>query len=204
MFRLITELTRAYRGTLSVVLLAMLVESLMTLAAPWPLKIILDNVVGNHRLPDFLDSRLGSSIGQVMGEGKLEIAAFAALAMVVIAIVGSVASYVENYYTENMGQWVAHDLRVRAHDHLQRLSLAYYDSHQTGAVISTLTNDIQTIQNFASRINGWHRCRPPYDPRNTGADVPAKLGYCSYCGGSYSVSGVLHIPIQTCHQKRNA
>jgi subfamily B ATP-binding cassette protein MsbA len=49
-----------------------------------------------------------------------------------------------------VGQWVAHDLRMRTYQHLQRLSLAYYDSHQTGVLLSTITDDIQTIQSFAS------------------------------------------------------
>ncbi|MGB7949103.1 MAG: ABC transporter ATP-binding protein, partial [Candidatus Binatia bacterium] len=58
--------------------------------------------------------------------------------------------YIDNYYTESVGQWVAHDLRMRVYDHLQHLSLGYYDSHQTGALLSTITDDIKTIQGFAS------------------------------------------------------
>jgi len=80
----------------------------------------------------------------------MKIAAVAALGAVLIAIIGSVASYIDNYYTESVGQWVAHDLRMRTYHHLQRLSLAYYDSHQTGQLLSTITDDIQTIQSFAS------------------------------------------------------
>jgi ABC-type transport system involved in Fe-S cluster assembly fused permease/ATPase subunit len=44
MSRLIRELIRPYRGTLLVIFIAMMVETLMSLAGPWPLKIILDNV----------------------------------------------------------------------------------------------------------------------------------------------------------------
>jgi len=44
MLRFIAGLVRPYRGTLLIILLAMMVETLMSLAAPWPLKIILDNV----------------------------------------------------------------------------------------------------------------------------------------------------------------
>ncbi len=51
MMSLIRELLRPYRGSLIIILLAMLVQSTMTLAAPWPLKVILDNVVGDHK-PD--------------------------------------------------------------------------------------------------------------------------------------------------------
>ena len=121
----------------------------MSLAGPWPLKIILDNVVGAHHLPKWFDDFLGSATAG-LGPGKMKIAAVAALGAVLIAIIGSVASYIDNYYTESVGQWVAHDLRMRTYHHLQRLSLAYYDSHQTGQLLSTITDDIQTIQSFAS------------------------------------------------------
>jgi ABC-type multidrug transport system fused ATPase/permease subunit len=150
MMRLIRELIRPHRGTLAIILIAMFIETLMGLAAPWPIKVILDNVVASHHLPPFLQPLLDSSFGATLGHGKLEIAAFAALATVLIAVIGSLASYVDSYYTESVGQWVAHSLRMRTYEHLQRLSLSYYDSHQTGALLSTITNDIQTIQNFAS------------------------------------------------------
>src|SRR6516164_6514306 len=39
---------------------------------------------------------------------------------------------------------------MRMFHHLQRLSLGYYTSHQTGTLLSTITTDIQTIQGFAS------------------------------------------------------
>jgi subfamily B ATP-binding cassette protein MsbA len=45
---------------------------------------------------------------------------------------------------------VANDLRLRTYHHLQRLSLGYYDTHQTGNLLSTMTTDIQTLQGFAS------------------------------------------------------
>ncbi len=74
----------------------------------------------------------------------------AAIAVVVIASLGAIASYIANYYTESVGQWVANDLRMRTYHHLQRLSLSYYDQQRTGALLSTITSDVQTIQDFAS------------------------------------------------------
>ena len=55
MLRLIRELIRPYRFKLFIILLAMLVETAMSLASPWPLKVIIDNVVGSHKLPHGLD-----------------------------------------------------------------------------------------------------------------------------------------------------
>ncbi len=147
MWRLIRELIRPYRGSLLVILLAMLVETAMSLAAPWPLKIIIDNVVGHHRLAPWLDHLFRPMLE---GGQKMQVAALAALASLLIAVLGAVASYIDNYYTESVGQWVAHDLRMRTYHHLQRLSLGYYNTHQTGTLLSTITSDIQTIQGFAS------------------------------------------------------
>jgi ABC-type multidrug transport system fused ATPase/permease subunit len=144
---LLRTLIRPYRINLFFILCAMLVQTLMSLAAPWPLKIVLDNVVGSHKLPSWLDNVLKPVLA---GSSKMQIAAAAAVMVVVIALVGALASYIANYYTESVGQWVANDLRMRTHHHLERLSLGYFDSHQTGALLSTITTDIQTIQGFAS------------------------------------------------------
>jgi ABC-type multidrug transport system fused ATPase/permease subunit len=138
---------RPYRGTLIVILLAMLVQTAMSVAGPWPLKIILDNVVGTHKLAPWLDDLLRPILS---GGSKMQIAAAAAIAAVVIAVLGAGASYIANYYTTSVGQWVANDLRLRTYHHLQQLSLSYYDSHQTGTLLSTITSDVQTIQSFAS------------------------------------------------------
>ncbi len=136
-----------YFGTLAIVLFAMLIETAMNLASPWPLKVILDNVVGHHKLPTALENVLGSASGH---DNPALLAAVAAVTFVVIAIVGAAASYVANYYTESVAQWVASDLRMRVFAHLERLSLSYYDTHQTSTMLSTLTDDVLTIQEFAS------------------------------------------------------
>ena len=147
MFHLIWDLLRPYRGSLVVIVLAMLLQMAASVATPWPLKIILDNVVGEHKLPHSLDDFLRPFMS---GGTKMEIAAAAAIALVIIAIVGAVASYIASYYTTSVGQWVANDLRLRTYDHLQQLSLNYYNTHDMGTLLSTITADVQTIQNFAS------------------------------------------------------
>jgi subfamily B ATP-binding cassette protein MsbA len=147
MLRFIGGLVRPYKGTLIIILLAMLVETLMSLAAPWPLKIILDNVVGDRKMSPWLHDLLRPMLEH---GNRLHIALIAACLYVFISALGALASYIDNYYTESAGQWVAHDLRMRLYNHLQRLSLAYYDTHQTGPILSTITSDISTIQGFAS------------------------------------------------------
>jgi len=144
---LIRSLIRPYRGTLLVILIAMLVQTAMSVAGPWPLKIILDNVVGTHKLSPEMTHLLGPLL---RGEGKMKIAEAAAIAAVLIALIGAAMSYIANYYTTSVGQWVANDLRLKTYHHLQQLSLKYYDTHETGTLLSTVTADVQTIQGFAS------------------------------------------------------
>lgn len=144
--RLVRELLGPYHRWLALILAMMLVETAMSVASPWPLKIILDNVVGDHKPAAWLDSLRFLDLG---GD-KMELAAVAGAAVVVIALLGAVASYIDSYYTESVSQWVAHDLRMRVYDHLHRLSLGYYDTHQSGPILSTLTADVKTIQGFAS------------------------------------------------------
>jgi ABC-type multidrug transport system fused ATPase/permease subunit len=93
--RLVRELLHPYRGWLLIILLAMLVETAMSLAAPWPLKVILDNVVGTHKAPEWLDAVRSS----LLGENKMALAAVAGIATVLIAALGAVAPYIDNYYS---------------------------------------------------------------------------------------------------------
>ena len=147
MMPLIRELLQPYHKTLGLMLVAMILQSLMTLAAPWPLKIVIDNVVVGRKLaPWFSDI-----VGPLLAHGhRAHLAEFAGIAVVVIAMFNAVASYLTNYLTESVGQWVANDLRMRTYHHLQYLSLRYYDTHQSGILLSTITADVLTIQNFAS------------------------------------------------------
>ena len=147
MMVLIRELLRPYRGSLAIILAAMVVQSTATLAAPWPLKIVLDNVILGRKLNPWMARWLNP----MLAHGHREhLAMVAAIAVILIAVLNALASYLANYFTESVGQWVANDLRMRTYHHLQYLSLRYYDTHQSGVLLSTITADVLTIQNFAS------------------------------------------------------
>ena len=115
-----------------------------------PLKIVIDYAVGgNHAAPAWMARLLGSALAN---DGRA-LAAMAAFSMVLIAALGGIASYVDNYYTESVGQWVANDLRMRVFDHLERLSFTYYDTHQTG-LLSARDRDVARC-GTSSRRTRW-------------------------------------------------
>src|SRR5580704_2854944 len=123
MSRLVIDLMRPYRRWLAIVFLVMLVEIGTSLAAPWPLKLVIDDALGSHHLPHWLEWAHDCGFGK----HTLGVALFAGVATLAIAVVGAIASYIDNYYTTSVGQWVANDLRLRVYAHLHRLSLRYYD-----------------------------------------------------------------------------
>src|SRR5215471_21672828 len=51
---LVLQLIRPYKAGLIIVFAAMLVETAMSLAAPWPLKVVIDSVLSGHKLPEWL------------------------------------------------------------------------------------------------------------------------------------------------------
>jgi len=146
MASLVLDLARPYRAWLGVILGTMLLETLAGVAAPWPLKVVIDYAIGHRTTPGWVTGLLGAAAAS----DPRAIAITAAAAMVLIAIVTGVASYVDSYYTESVGQWVANDLRLRIFDHLESLSLRYYDTHETGTLLSTMTDDVARVQDFVS------------------------------------------------------
>ncbi|MGO9036624.1 MAG: ABC transporter ATP-binding protein [Steroidobacteraceae bacterium] len=146
MTRMVLDLIRPYRGWLIIVFAAMIIEIAMSLAAPWPLKLVLDDALQHHKLPEWLAWAHNHGIER----STLGVAVFAGISTLVIAIIAAIASYIDNYYTTSIGQWVANDLRVRMYEHLHRLSLRFYDTAKTGTLMSTITGDVSTVQSFAS------------------------------------------------------
>lgn len=145
--RLIRELIRPYAWPVAGIFAVLVVQIAMSLAAPWPLKIVLDSVVGDRPLPPWLHGLLQPMLG---GEGRMHVAGLAAIMLVVIAVIAAVATYIANYLTETVGQRIGNDLRTRAYHHIQQLSLNFFDTHRVGPILSTLTDDVDTIQDFAS------------------------------------------------------
>jgi ATP-binding cassette subfamily B protein len=136
----VVALLRPHWKGLTVALLAVLGETLTDVLQPWPIKIVVDNVLQSKKLPWWLDGLLGSG-----RYGTLNVAVAAVL---VIAVVGAVSAYAEKYQTTSVSQWVAHDLRLALFQQLQRLSLAEHNESHRGDLITRVTRDIDTVQDF--------------------------------------------------------
>ncbi len=139
------EILRPHAKALTLGTLAAIGESIANLLDPWPLKIVLDNVL---RSKPATQGWLNKLIFAHTGGNKLSIVGLAAIAVLVIALVGALCSYAEKLLTTRVSQWVIHDLRQTLYFHIQRLSLAYHDRKNTGDLISRVVTDIDAIQSF--------------------------------------------------------
>jgi subfamily B ATP-binding cassette protein MsbA len=96
---------------------------------PWPLKYVIDHLFDGN---------------------PFAVIRMAVMGVAAIAVGAAASSCLQNYLTTTVGQQVMHDLRLVLYHHIHRLSLAEHDETRTGDLISRVTSDIQTIQDFVT------------------------------------------------------
>src|SRR3984893_13798011 len=140
----IIDLVRPHWKALTVALIAVLGETLTDILEPWPIKIVVDNILQAKPIRGWL----GSAVLGLFGDNTYSVINFAVAAVATIAIVGAFSSYFEKYLTTSVSQWVGHDLRRTLYHHIQRLSLAEHDQTRSGDMITRVTSDIESVQDF--------------------------------------------------------
>ncbi len=120
---------------------ATIVVALAELAAPWPLKVVLDRLLGDRPTPFELTSPNWTLLAVV------------AAAAIGIAIVQALSDYASTLWLKQAGEAIVHDLRVATYNHLQRLSLSYHDARHKGDLVQRITADVNAVgQIFAESL----------------------------------------------------
>ena len=140
----ISTLLRPHYLTLATGLLVVAGGSVADLLQPWPIKLVIDTVIKGEGAKGWANQWIVS----VMGDDRLAILRFAAVAALLIAILGAICSYFQKSITMTVGQKVTHELRRTLYSQIQRLSLAFHDEKRTGDLISRVTSDIDSVQSF--------------------------------------------------------
>src|SRR5215813_11236269 len=89
----IASLLRPHRKALAFGLVAVIGEGIANLLEPWPLKIVLDNVLRDKRTGGWLNN----FISHVTGNDKYGILEFAAVSVLVIALFDAMCTYAEKF-----------------------------------------------------------------------------------------------------------
>ena len=132
-----------YRALFLLAVLQVVAIGVLELAKPWPLKLVVDNVLGGQRVGWATLDALGTA-------GLLGIACI--LLVVAYGLLGAL-SVTSNYTTISVGQRMVDDFRSELYAHLQRLSLAFHSRRSVGDLLYRLTADTLAIQTLT--MNGF-------------------------------------------------
>jgi len=127
-----------YRGSLSLASGLILVETLIDLARPWPLKLAVDNAIGGQPLGG------GLAVLNQLGPGGL--AAVAVAAGIGLVGVGALVGYLITYLTSATAERVGADLREAVFGRMLGLGLPFHDRHRSGDLVTRLTGDVARVE----------------------------------------------------------
>ena len=86
-------------------------------------------------------------LNDVFIKTDVKMLAIVPVALVLLYLFKGIFRYIQAYLMGYVGQRVIMDIRNRMYEHYQRLSLDYFATNQTGAMMSRITNDIIAMQN---------------------------------------------------------
>lgn len=130
-----------YSVRLALTLLTMLGVASLDLAAPWPLKFIVDNVIGGKPFTD----PISQAAIRVVGDDPRLLTALLGLLLILIAALGGLFSFTYEYLQGMIKARTTFRLRSDAFAHLQTLSLQFHDRSRTGEAITRVNNDAGLI-----------------------------------------------------------
>jgi ABC-type multidrug transport system fused ATPase/permease subunit len=105
-------------------------SSLAGLLTPWPLKILVDNVLGRSPLPGVLAGPLAG-----IADDRLALLVVAVLGGLLVTLATSGLQVISNYIHTKLEQSIVLDFRRDLFEHAQRLSVAYTDQVSTGRLM---------------------------------------------------------------------
>ncbi len=118
----------------------------LSLLKPWPLAVIVDSVLGNHPLPGWIASTLGSAT-------KETLIATLAIAVLVLHLGQSAISSAQNFVAIQIGLSGLRRVRVEVFACLQRLSLRFHQGSRSGDIIHRAAWDTYSFQTLFQQ--GW-------------------------------------------------
>jgi ABC-type multidrug transport system fused ATPase/permease subunit len=125
----LVRLTRPYRTRTLLSVGSLLLATATALAPPYLSKYAVDEGIAQNDL-----TKLWWIVVAFLGAGLLNWG----------------MSYAQTYLTGWVGERILADLRNRLFDHLQRLSLGFYERNRAGVIISRLTNDVEAIDQLVT------------------------------------------------------
>ncbi|WP_312563040.1 lipid A export permease/ATP-binding protein MsbA [Anaerospora sp.] len=125
MYKRLISYIRPYMGRMITAIACIILAAGGNLAVPWIIKDVIDQVLINKDM------------------AMLNIIA---IGILIIFFLRGIFFFGQTYLMSYIGQRVIIDIREAVYRQLQRLSLGYFDKRQTGAIMSSVTNDVSALQ----------------------------------------------------------
>ena len=126
------RMLRPYRLEVAVAVVVMVVWTLCTLAGPFLLRYAIDH-------------------GLRVSPPKVSVLDKAAIAFIAIAFITLIASRLQILMVTRVGEKFLRDMRVRVFDHLQAMSMGFFDGEQTGRLVARMTSDMDALQELVQQ-----------------------------------------------------
>jgi ATP-binding cassette subfamily B protein len=128
--------------TLTIIAASLMVGAqLMSLAPPYLTKVLVDSVF--RRAEPFK-----GHVPPALRADLLHLLGLIVLALIVTRVVAMVMGIFQSRITAYLGSKMIHDIRMELYSALERLTVAFFDKRQTGAVISRVSQDTGALQEF--------------------------------------------------------
>src|SRR2546423_11970601 len=154
-YRRVLQYYRAFAGATLLGLLFSLVSIGLNLLKPWPLKIIVDQILPNAKNDGLhiFQIRLGAHGGIPLSPHLSLHGVIAALclALVLVQLLWGICNYISNYIFVRAGLQALLKLRTELYAHLQRLSLKFHDARRSADSSFRVAYDSQAIQTIYNK-----------------------------------------------------
>lgn len=129
------------KASIAVTIASLLGVIVMDLLAPWPLKIVIDNILLAKPLPE--------SLGwfQAVISQKTTVALIVCSGAIALnALLAGGFSYLQAYTSAKIGHQLVYTLRREIFAHLQQLSLSFHTRNQSGELLTKVASDTNLIR----------------------------------------------------------
>jgi ATP-binding cassette, subfamily B, bacterial len=141
--RLLTLELRGEARRIVVGLVVLTAASAVLVLEPWPLKLIVDSVLGDRQLPAWLAAVVTSVTGgdSLGGDSRLWLLGWLCAGMIGLRLLAGTLNMFSVNVLVSVGLRMVFHLRCRLFDHVQRLSLAFHDATPVGDSLYRVTWD---------------------------------------------------------------
>lgn len=136
---------RPHRARVVLLVTLLLLQVLLGALQPWPLKMLIDNVLGSQPLPE----PYRRWVVAVAGDSTTAWLVFFVCAGVVVQIVNQLASAIGTQVQVDTGMRMVYDLRYRLFAHLESLGLQHHITTSTGDAVYRVDVDTWSIENLS-------------------------------------------------------